>query len=101
VMAGAVTDIASARLSCAYRFARRSARFRLATVGLGTAFAHFGIGVTLMGIVGVTAWAASASPRSSPAPVSISRITGVTSDGTFNRAGSNYRDVVGASPFTG
>ena len=57
VMAGAVTDIAERTMILRVPF---SAALRRA-IGLprsvwGTAFAHFGIGVTLLGIVGVTAW---------------------------------------------
>ncbi|MGA7955940.1 MAG: cytochrome c-type biogenesis CcmF C-terminal domain-containing protein, partial [Xanthobacteraceae bacterium] len=61
----------------------------------GTAFAHFGIGVTLMGIVAVTAWGSERIAEIKPgASLDIAHYR-VTFDGTFNRAGSNYRDVVG------
>ncbi|MGH6676699.1 MAG: heme lyase CcmF/NrfE family subunit, partial [Xanthobacteraceae bacterium] len=57
VMAGAVTDIVERTMIL--RVPLRTALMR--AVGLprsawGTAFAHFGIGVTLLGIVSVTAW---------------------------------------------
>src|SRR5580658_4289990 len=57
VMAGAVTDIAERTLIL--RLPMRATLMR--AIGLprsvwGTAFAHFGIGVTLLGIVAVTAW---------------------------------------------
>src|SRR5579863_10107141 len=57
VMAGAVTDIVERTLFL--RVPLRAALRRalgLPRSAWGTAFAHFGIGVTLMGIVGVTAW---------------------------------------------
>src|SRR5271154_4310354 len=57
VMAGAVTDIAERTL--VMRVPLRVALQRAAGLprsAWGTAFAHFGIGVTLLGIVGVTAW---------------------------------------------
>ncbi len=57
VMAGAVTDIAERTMIL--RVPMRATLMR--AIGLprsvwGTAFAHFGIGVTLLGIVAVTAW---------------------------------------------
>ena len=57
IMAGALPISASAPWCFAYRFGAALRR----AVGLprsawGTAMAHFGIGVTLMGIVAVTAW---------------------------------------------
>ena len=57
VMAGAVTDIAERTMIL--RLPMRATLMR--AIGLprsvwGTAFAHFGIGVTLLGIVAVTAW---------------------------------------------
>ena len=57
VMAGAVTDIAERTLivRVPFRVALRRA-LGLPRSAWGTAFAHFGIGVTLLGIVGVTAW---------------------------------------------
>jgi cytochrome c-type biogenesis protein CcmF len=61
----------------------------------GTAFAHFGMGVTLMGIIAVTAWGseriASLKPGGS---IDIAHYR-LTFDGLFNRAGPNYRDLVG------
>ncbi len=96
VMAGAVTDIAERTLFLRVPF--RAALRR--AVGLprsawGTAFAHFGIGVTLMGIVGVTAWGSERIAEIKPgASLDIAHYR-VTFDGTFNRNGSNYHDVVG------
>jgi cytochrome c-type biogenesis protein CcmF len=61
----------------------------------GTAFAHFGIGVTLLGIVAVTAWG---SERIAEVKVGSSLDIAhyrLTFDGLFSRAGSNYQDVVG------
>jgi cytochrome c-type biogenesis protein CcmF len=61
----------------------------------GTAFAHFGIGATLLGIVAVTAWGSERIVEVKPGEsIDISHYR-VTFDGTFNRAGPNYRDVVG------
>jgi cytochrome c biogenesis factor len=33
----------------------------------GAAFAHFGLGITLLGIIGETQWEPNGSPSSSPA----------------------------------
>jgi cytochrome c-type biogenesis protein CcmF len=62
----------------------------------GTAMAHFGIGVTLLGIVVVTAWGSEriAALRIGET-IDIAPHYRVTFDGVFNRPGPNYRDVVG------
>src|SRR6202050_3731214 len=96
VMAGAVTDIAERTMIL--RLPMRATLMR--ALGLprsvwGTAFAHFGIGVTLLGIVSVTAWG---SERIAEIRIGDSLDIAhyrLTLDGLFNRAGSNYRDVVG------
>jgi cytochrome c-type biogenesis protein CcmF len=60
----------------------------------GTAFAHFGIGVTLLGIVVVTAWGAERIAALRPGEsVDISHYR-LSFDGVFNRSGPNYREVV-------
>jgi cytochrome c-type biogenesis protein CcmF len=61
----------------------------------GTAFAHFGIGVTLLGIVGVTAWGSERIAEIKPGESLDIAHYRVTFDGVFNRAGPNYSDVVG------
>ena len=96
VMAGAVTDIAERTLILRVPFRAALRRgLGLPRSAWGTAFAHFGIGVTLMGIVGVTAWGSERIAEIKPgASLDIAHYR-VTFDGTFNRAGSNYRDVVG------
>ena len=96
VMAGAVTDVVERTLilRVPFRVALRRA-LGLPRSAWGTAFAHFGIGVSLMGIVGVTAWGSERIAEIKPgASLDIAHYR-VTFDGTFNRAGSNYRDVVG------
>jgi cytochrome c-type biogenesis protein CcmF len=96
VMAGAITDIVERTLFL--RVPLRAALRRalgLPRSAWGTAFAHFGIGVTLMGIVGVTAWGSERIAAIKPGDsLDISHYR-VTFDGTFDRTGSNYRDVVG------
>src|SRR5271165_6781497 len=57
VMAGAVTDLAERTMILRVPFRAALGRaMGLPRSAWGTAFAHFGIGVTLLGIVGVTAW---------------------------------------------
>jgi cytochrome c-type biogenesis protein CcmF len=96
VMAGAVTDIVERTMILRlplYATLRRA-------IGLprsvwGTAFAHFGIGATLLGIVAVTAWGSERVVAIKAGDtIEIARYR-VTFDGTFNRPGPNYRDVVG------
>ena len=61
----------------------------------GTAFAHFGIGATLLGIVSVTAWGSEHIAAIKPGEVIDVSHYRLTFDGTFDRPGPNYRDVVG------
>ncbi|MGA8077785.1 MAG: heme lyase CcmF/NrfE family subunit [Xanthobacteraceae bacterium] len=96
VMAGAVTDIVERTLilRVPLRVALRRA-VGLPRSAWGTTFAHFGIGVTLMGIVSVTAWGSERIAEIKPGDsLTISHYR-LTFDGTFDRTGPNYRDVVG------
>jgi cytochrome c-type biogenesis protein CcmF len=96
VMAGAVIDLAERTMILRIPF--RAALMR--AIGLprsvwGTAFAHFGIGATLFGIVAVTAWGSERIVEIKPGDtVEISHYR-LTFDGAFNRPGPNYRDMVG------
>jgi cytochrome c-type biogenesis protein CcmF len=96
VMAGAVTDIAERTqiLRLPPGIALRRA-IGLPRSAWGTAFAHFGLGVTLLGIVAVTAWG---SERIAEMKVGDKLDIGhyrITLSGVFNRQGPNYHDVVG------
>jgi cytochrome c-type biogenesis protein CcmF len=96
VMAGAVTDIGERVmvLRLPFRVALRRA-IGLPRSAWGTAFGHFGIGVSLLGIVAVTAWG---SERIAEVKLGESLDIAhyrVTFDGLFGRAGPNYRDTVG------
>ncbi|HEX3938426.1 MAG TPA: heme lyase CcmF/NrfE family subunit [Xanthobacteraceae bacterium] len=96
VMAGAVTDIVERTLIL--RIPLRVALPRalgLPRSAWGTAFAHFGIGVTLMGIVSVTAWGSERIAEIKPGDSQTISHYRVTFDGTFDRSGPNYRDTVG------
>jgi cytochrome c-type biogenesis protein CcmF len=96
VMAGAVTDIAERTLVLRLPF--RAALHR--AIGLprsawGTAFAHFGLGVTLLGIVAATAWG---SERIAEIKVGDNLDIAhyrLTFAGLFSRQGPNYHDTVG------
>jgi len=97
VITGAVTDI-SERIGLL--------RTPLATVlrraaGLprsawGTAFAHLGLGITLLGIVGETQWGAERIVSVKPGDKVTVRNYDVTFDRTFNRTGPNYTELAAA-----
>jgi cytochrome c-type biogenesis protein CcmF len=96
VMAGAVTDIVERTM--VLRLPLRATLRR--AVGLprsawGTAFAHFGIGVSLLGIIGVTAWGSEHLAELKPGQSLDIAHYRLTFDGLINRTGPNYRDVVG------
>jgi cytochrome c-type biogenesis protein CcmF len=96
VMAGAITDVAERTmiLRVPFRAALRRA-IGLPRSAWGTAFAHFGIGMTLLGIVGVTAWGSEriAEIRTGDS-LDIAHYR-LTFEGMFSRTGPNYHDVVG------
>jgi cytochrome c-type biogenesis protein CcmF len=96
VMAGAVTDIAERTLvlRVPFRAALRRA-LGLPRSVWGAAFAHFGMGVTLLGIVAVTAWGSERIAEIKLGDHLDIAHYRLTFDGLFNRHGSNYRDVVG------
>src|SRR6204780_3648603 len=96
VMAGAVTDNVERtmvlRLPLGATLRRAAGLPRSAS---GTAFALFGIGVTLLGIVGATAWSSEHIAAIKPGEsLDISHYR-LTFDGVFERNGPNYHDVVG------
>jgi cytochrome c-type biogenesis protein CcmF len=96
VMGGALLDIAERTMVLRVSFGaalRRAAG--LPCSAWGSAFAHFGIGVTLLGIVVVTAWGnerIAALKTGETIDIAHYRLT---FEGLFNRPGPNYRDVVG------
>jgi cytochrome c-type biogenesis protein CcmF len=96
VMAGAIVDIAERTLFLRIPLGaalRRAAG--LPRSAWGTAFAHFGIGVSLFGIVAVTAWGAERIAALKPGETIDVAHYRLTFDGLLNRAGSNYHDLVG------
>ncbi|MGN6748990.1 MAG: heme lyase CcmF/NrfE family subunit [Xanthobacteraceae bacterium] len=96
VMVGAVIDIAERTLVLRLPF--RAALRR--AVGLprsawGTAFAHFGLGVSLLGIVAATAWGGERIAEMKVGDnIEIAHYR-LTLTGLFSRQGPNYHDVVG------
>jgi cytochrome c-type biogenesis protein CcmF len=96
VMAGALTDIAERTMIL--RIPPGAALRRalgLPRSAWGTSFAHFGIGVTLLGIVGVTAWGSERIAEVKPGDNIELAHYRLTFNGSFTRPGPNYHDVVG------
>ncbi len=96
VMAGAITDIAERTLILRVPIGaalRRAAG--LPRSAWGAAFAHFGIGVTLLGIVAVTAWGSERIAALKPGDTVDIAHYRLSFDGLFNRPGPNYSDLVG------
>jgi cytochrome c-type biogenesis protein CcmF len=96
VMAGAVTDIVERTM--VLRLPLRATVRRalgLPRSAWGTAFAHFGVGVSLLGIIGVTAWGSERLAELNPGQSLDIAHYRLTFDGLINRTGPNYRDVVG------
>jgi cytochrome c-type biogenesis protein CcmF len=95
VMIGAVTDIAerSGLRKVPLAVARRRA-FGLPRSAWGTALAHFGLGLTLLGIVGEASW--NSERIVSLKPTQSATIAGyeLTFDGLVPRTGSNFREVI-------
>jgi cytochrome c-type biogenesis protein CcmF len=96
VMTGAVTDVVE-RVGL-FRVPLSVVRQRAAGLPRsvwGTAFAHFGIAVTLLGVVSVGTWANERIVGLKPTQtVSLSGFE-LTFDGLVQRSGPNYRELVG------
>ena len=96
VMAGAVTDLAERTLFLRVPFRASLQRaIGLPRSAWGAAFAHFGIGVTLLGIVAVTAWGAERIVELKVGDSLDIAHYRLTLNGLFSRDGSNYHDMVG------
>jgi cytochrome c-type biogenesis protein CcmF len=96
VMAGAITDIAERTLFLRVPF--RAALLRamgLPRSAWGTAFAHFGLGVSLLGIVAATAWGSERIAEMKVGDNAEIAHYRLTLTGLFSRQGPNYHDVVG------
>jgi cytochrome c-type biogenesis protein CcmF len=95
VIAGAITDIVerTGLLRTPLATAARRAR-GLPRSAWGTAFAHLGLGITLLGIVGETQWGAERIVSLKPGEKIAIRNYDVTFDHTTTRPGSNYSETV-------
>jgi cytochrome c-type biogenesis protein CcmF len=97
VITGAVTDICERigllRTPLATVLRRAAGLPRSAW---GTAFAHLGLGITLLGIVGETQWGAERILSIKPGDKVAVRNYDVTFDRTFNRTGPNYTETAAA-----
>ena len=74
------------------------ARAGLPRSAWGTAFAHFGLGVTLLGIVGETQWGIERIAELKPGQTISIRRYDLQFDGMTTRQGPNYREL--AAHFT-
>ena len=96
VMAGALVDIAERTLLLRIPLAAALRRAGgLPRSAWGTAFAHFGIGVTFFGVVAATAWSGERIAALKPGETIDIAHYRLTFDGLLNRPGSNYSDLVG------
>ncbi len=96
VMAGAVSDIVERTMILRLPLAAVLRRaIGLPRSAWGTAFAHFGIGMTLFGIVAVTAWGSEKIAEVKPGGSLDIAHYRLTFDGILNRAGPNYQDLIG------
>jgi cytochrome c-type biogenesis protein CcmF len=97
VITGAVTDICERigllRTPLATVLRRAAGLPRSAW---GTAFAHLGLGITLLGIVGETQWGAERVVSLKPGDKVAVRNYDVTFDRTINRTGPNYTELAAA-----
>jgi cytochrome c-type biogenesis protein CcmF len=96
VMAGALTDIVERtgllKVPFATAFARASGLPRSAW---GAAFAHFGLGITLLGVIGETQWSLERIAELKPGQTISVRRYELQFDGVTTRQGPNYRDLAG------
>jgi cytochrome c-type biogenesis protein CcmF len=99
VMAGALTEIVERTGLLKVPLATAFARARgLPRSAWGAAFAHFGLGITLLGIIGETQWSLERIAELKPGQTISIRRYDLHFDGVRNRQGPNYRDL--AAHFT-
>jgi cytochrome c-type biogenesis protein CcmF len=96
VMAGALTDIVERtgllKVPLATAFARSKGLPRSAW---GAAFAHFGLGITLLGVIGETQWSLERIAELKPGQTISVRRYELQFDGVTTRQGPNYLDLAG------
>jgi cytochrome c-type biogenesis protein CcmF len=99
VMAGAVTDIVERTGLLKVPLATAAARAAgLPRSTWGTAFAHFGLGIALLGIIGETQWGSERIAELKPGDSITIRRYDLHFDGMTSRQGPNYREL--AARFT-
>jgi cytochrome c-type biogenesis protein CcmF len=99
VMAGALTDIVERTGLLKVPFSTAFARARgLPRSAWGATFAHFGLGITLLGVIGETQWSLERIAELKPGQSISIRRYDLHFDGITNRQGPNYRDL--AAHFT-
>jgi len=95
VMASAVTDFVERTGLLRVPVATAWARARgLPRSAFGTMFAHFGLGVTLLGLVCASTWGTEQIVAMKPGAVVSLRSYDLTFDGTMTRQGPNYRETI-------
>ena len=95
VMAGAMTDLIERTGLLRVPFATALTRARgLPRSAWGTVFAHFGLGVSLLGIVSVSTWGDEQIVEMKPNATVSLRSYDLTFDGMVTRQGPNYRELI-------
>jgi cytochrome c-type biogenesis protein CcmF len=95
VMAGALTDVVERTGLLKVPLATAFARARgLPRSAWGTAFAHFGLGITLLGIIAETHWSVERIAELRPGESIAIRRFDLTFEGSSTRPGPNYREFV-------
>jgi len=98
-MAGALTEIVERTGLLKVPFSTAFARARgLPRSAWGGAFAHFGLGLTLLGIIGETQWGIERIAEPKPGQTISIRRYDLQFDGMSTRQGPNYREL--AAHFT-
>ena len=99
VMAGALTEILERTGLLKVPLATAFARARgLPRSAWGAAFAHFGLGITLLGVIGETQWSLERIAELKPGQSISIRRYDLHFDGVTTRQGPNYREL--AAHFT-
>jgi cytochrome c-type biogenesis protein CcmF len=99
VMAGALTELIERTGLLKVPFTTALARARgLPRSAWGAAFAHFGLGITLLGVIGETQWGGERIAELKPGQSISIRRYDLQFDGMTTRQGPNYREL--AAHFT-
>jgi cytochrome c-type biogenesis protein CcmF len=99
VMAGALTEIVERTGLLKVPFSTALARARgLPRSAWGGAFAHFGLGITLLGVIGETQWSVERIAEVKPGQTISIRRYDLQFNGMTTRQGPNYREL--AANFT-